>query len=102
MDEPFTGIDATTQEATLNLLDALRAQQVTVMVSTHDLNLAARRFDQVLLLNRRVIAFGPPDQVFTPAHISQGFSGQVLFLDGVIVVDQCCPPDEISHEVKHD
>jgi ABC-type Mn2+/Zn2+ transport system ATPase subunit len=102
MDEPFTGVDAATQEATLNLLDELHARQVTVMVSTHDLNLAARRFDQVLLLNRRLVTFGPPEQVFTPAFISQAFSGQALFLDGVIVVDQCCPPDEISPEVQHD
>ena len=58
MDEPFTGVDAATQEATLELLDDLQAQQVTVMISTHDLNLAAARFEQVLLLNHRVVAYG--------------------------------------------
>ena len=47
MDEPFTGVDATTQEATLALLDHLRQQKVTVLISTHDLNLAASRFDAV-------------------------------------------------------
>ena len=102
MDEPFTGVDAATQEATLNLLDELHARQVTVMVSTHDLNLAARRFDQVLLLNRRVVTFGPPSEVFTPEHISQAFSRQALFLDGVVVIDECCPPEETSPEVHHD
>ena len=101
MDEPFTGIDITTQEATLNLLDDLRAQQVTVLVSTHDLNLAAERFDQVLLLNRRIVAYGSPSQVFTTQHISQAFSGQALFLDGVVIVDQCCPPDESTHSEHH-
>ncbi len=60
MDEPFTGVDASTQETTLRLLDDLRTQDVTIMVSTHDLNLARERFDQVILLNRRLIAYGTP------------------------------------------
>lgn len=94
MDEPFTGVDLATQEVALNLLDLLRTQGVTVMVSTHDLNLAASRFDRVLLLNRRLIAYGSPAQVFTPQQIAAAFGGQVLFLDGAIVVDQCCPPGE--------
>ena len=59
-----------------------------------DLNLASERFEQVLLLNRRVIAFGSPGQVFTPAHLSQAFGSHVLFLEGTILVDQCCPPKE--------
>ncbi|MBK7454096.1 MAG: ABC transporter ATP-binding protein, partial [Anaerolineales bacterium] len=63
MDEPFTGIDATTQEVTFGLLDHLRKQQVTTIISTHDLNLAASRFDLVLLINHRLIAFGSPTQV---------------------------------------
>jgi ABC-type Mn2+/Zn2+ transport system ATPase subunit len=81
MDEPFTGVDVATQEATLALLDELRAQQVTVMLSTHDLNLAATRFDQVLLLNRQLIGYGPPRQVFTAQAITEAFEGQVLFLN---------------------
>ena len=102
LDEPFTGVDAATQETTLSLLDELQARQVTVMVSTHDLNLAARRFDLVLLLNRRVVAYGAPQQVFTPEFISQAFKGQALFMDGVFIVDQCCPPDNSLPEARHD
>ncbi len=94
MDEPFTGVDFTTQEATLELLEHLQMEQVTAMVSTHDLTLAAERFEQVLLLNKRMIAYGPPNEVFTPENLSQAFGSQVLFLDGVAVVDQCCPPEE--------
>ena len=93
MDEPFNGIDAPTQEATLALLDDLRRQSVTVLVSTHDLNLAASRFDQVVLLNRRLIAYGRPSEVFTSENIRQAFSGQALIMDGLVVVDECCPPD---------
>ena len=47
MDEPFTGVDASTQEATLLLLDRLRERHITVLVTTHDLDMAAHRFDQV-------------------------------------------------------
>jgi ABC-type Mn2+/Zn2+ transport system ATPase subunit len=93
MDEPFSGIDVGTQEATLNLLDQLRAEGVTALVSTHDLTLAASRFDLVMLLNRRLVAFGPVSEVLTATNLAQAFGGQVLFLDGAVVVDQCCPPD---------
>lgn len=94
MDEPFTGVDFTTQETTLELLEHLQSQQVTAMVSTHDLTLASERFDRVLLLNKRMVAYGTPQEVFTPQNLSRAFGSQVLFLDGVAVVDQCCPPEE--------
>ncbi|HZU87491.1 MAG TPA: metal ABC transporter ATP-binding protein [Anaerolineaceae bacterium] len=93
MDEPFNGVDAATQETTLALLDELKRREVTVMVSTHDLNMAALRFESVLLLNRRLVAYGPAAEVFTPENIRQAFSGQVLFVDGAAVVDECCKDD---------
>lgn len=97
MDEPFTGIDAPTQETTLALLDQLKAERISVLVSTHDLNLAARRFDHVLLLNRRLIAYGPPEQVFQPENIRKAFASQALILNDMVVVDDCCPGDEHHH-----
>jgi manganese/iron transport system ATP-binding protein len=96
MDEPFTGVDVTTQEVTLALLDQLREQKVTVLVSTHDLNMAAQRFDAVILLNRRLIAYGSPAQVFTSENVASAFQTQVMFLDKAIVVDQCCTGEEES------
>lgn len=95
MDEPFTGVDATTQETTLNLLDQLREKETTMMISTHDLNLAASRFDYALLLNHKLIAFGKPKEVFVKENLSQAFGNALLVVDnGVILVDECCPPDE--------
>lgn len=106
MDEPFTGVDVTTQETTLALLDRLESHGVTLMVSTHDLNLAASRFERVLLLNHRVIAYGTPAEVLTTDHIVRAFGAQVMLLNGdrgktdlstpskAIVIDQCCPPEE--------
>ncbi len=93
MDEPFSGVDVSTQEATLGLLDRLRTQGVTVLVSTHDLTLAATRFDQIILINRRLIAFGAVADVLTTKILSQTFGGQVFYVDGAAVVDQCCPSE---------
>jgi manganese/iron transport system ATP-binding protein len=91
MDEPFNGVDLTTQEKLFEILDELRRQSVTTIVATHDLNLALAKFDLALLLNRRLIAIGPPAQVLRREPIRQAFGNQALDLDQMIVVDQCCP-----------
>lgn len=93
MDEPFTGVDAATQATTLALIEQLKTHQVTVMVSTHDLNMAAQRFEQVLLLNRRLIAYGPARQVLSAQTIQQAFGGRAWLMDGLALIDDCCPPD---------
>ncbi|MFH0916500.1 MAG: metal ABC transporter ATP-binding protein [bacterium] len=91
LDEPFTGVDVSTREATLDLLAGLRASSVTVLVSTHDLDLAAGRFDEVVLLNGRLVSAGRPQEVFTQEHLQAAFGGQMMVVDGkTIVVDQCC------------
>ena len=94
MDEPFTGVDVTTQETTLILLERLREQQVTVLVSTHDLSMANERFKKVLLINHRLIAFGSPTEVLTPQNISAAFGQHVLYANGTAIIDECCPGDE--------
>ena len=94
MDEPFSGVDVATQEATLALLEELRRRAVTVLVSTHDLSMAAQRFETVMLINRRLIAYGSPDEVFSPSHLREAFGGKALFLDGAVVFDECCQAEE--------
>ena len=95
MDEPFAGVDVSTQETTLGLLDELQQRQVTVMVSTHDLGMASTRFDYVVLLNHRLVAFGPAAEALTTETIREAFGGQVLFLEnGAIAIDQCCHQSE--------
>jgi manganese/iron transport system ATP-binding protein len=91
LDEPFNGVDQTTQEKVFEILDHLRDMCVTTLVSTHDLNLAATRFDFVLLLNRRLVAAGPPNQVMRKDIIRQAFGSSALDLGDLVVVDQCCP-----------
>ncbi len=95
MDEPFTGVDVNTQETTLQLLENLKQQQVTILISTHDLSLASTRFNQILLLNHRVIAYGPPEEAFTPPNLQAAFGGHMLVLPGgPVVIDDCCPPQD--------
>ena len=97
MDEPFTGVDVSTQEIMFALLDELKKEKVTVMVSTHDLNMAGLRFDRVLLLRRKLVAYGKPAEVFTREHVQEGFGSQVLYLEDAVVIDQCCPGNEHDH-----
>ena len=94
LDEPFTGVDAAVREGILEVLDDLAARGITVLASTHDLGLARRRFELALLLNRRVVAYGPAGDVFTADTISRTFGSQATMLDGVLVIDQCCPVHE--------
>jgi ABC-type Mn2+/Zn2+ transport system ATPase subunit len=91
LDEPFTGVDMATREAALEVLAGLREHEVTVLVSTHDLDLAKDRFDEVVLLSRRLIAAGDPATVFTEQNLHAAFGGQMVVVDGrMVVVDQCC------------
>jgi ABC-type Mn2+/Zn2+ transport system ATPase subunit len=68
-------------------------------VSTHDLDLAADRFDRVVLLSGRLIAAGRPEEVFTERNLQAAFGGQMVVVDGkVIVVDQCCGGDRSGND----
>jgi len=102
MDEPFSGVDVPSQEAILEILDGLRRQGVTVLVSTHDLNLAVERFDRLALLNHRLIAYGPARGVITPASLAAAYGGQALWRgeDYALVVGDigCCGEGEGHHE----
>ena len=64
MDEPFTGVDMSTKETILAFLDDSRKSNVTVIVATHDLNMAAKNFENILLLNKEIIAYGSSSEVF--------------------------------------
>jgi ABC-type Mn2+/Zn2+ transport system ATPase subunit len=79
MDEPFAGVDTPSREAIMEILDHLRDHDVTVLVSTHDLNLAVERFDRLALLNRQLIAYGVPHQAVTPQNLAAAYGGQALW-----------------------
>lgn len=94
MDEPFTGLDAKSQEDILAILAELQRRGVTVMASTHDLNLAGQHFDRVVLLNRRVLGVGGPDEVFSTKRLIQAYGGHLRLIqteeETLAVGDTCC------------
>ncbi|MDM8518474.1 metal ABC transporter ATP-binding protein [Anaerolineales bacterium HSG6] len=81
MDEPLTGLDLKSQEGIFAILDKLRQRQVTIMVATHDLNVAAERFDRLLLLNQQVIGFGRAKEVFTTSMLSRTYQGSLNLIE---------------------
>ncbi len=90
MDEPFQGVDATTERAIVDLLKELRAAGKTVVVVHHDLQTVPEYFDWVTLLNVRRIASGPVAAVFTDENLRLTYGGRVAFLErnGNGVVEQ--------------
>jgi manganese/zinc/iron transport system ATP- binding protein len=80
MDEPFQGVDATTERAIVVLLQELRSAGKTVVVVHHDLQTVPDYFDWVTMLNVRLIATGPVDEVFTEENLRLTYGGRVAFL----------------------
>ena len=80
MDEPFQGVDATTERAIVTLLQELRANGKTVVVVHHDLQTVADYFDWVMLLNIRRIASGPVDEAFTSDNLRETYGGRLAFM----------------------
>ena len=80
MDEPFQGVDATTERAIVTLLQELRENGKTVVVVHHDLQTVTDYFDWVTLLNIRRIASGPVDETFTSDNLRETYGGRIAFM----------------------
>ncbi len=101
MDEPLTGLDVPSQEAIFEILDLLRSRHITVLVSTHDLQLAADRFDRQMLLKRKLLAFGQPSDVLTPEHLRLAYGTHLTVLpvpDGLLALGDTCCDGEHEHD----
>jgi manganese/zinc/iron transport system ATP- binding protein len=83
MDEPFAGVDVTTERAIMILLRDLREQGCTLIVVHHDLQTVPEYFDHVMLLNLRNVAFGPVDEVFTSENLQKTYGGRLHLLTEV-------------------
>jgi ABC-type Mn2+/Zn2+ transport system ATPase subunit len=81
LDEPFSGVDQTSAELLERLLADLAREGRALLVATHDLE-QARRFDRVLCLNRRQIAFGPPAETLTRPVLEATYGGEIVTLPG--------------------
>ncbi|MDU5949454.1 MAG: ATP-binding cassette domain-containing protein [Paenibacillus macerans] len=86
MDEPFAGVDATTEKAIIGLLHELKEQGKTVLVVHHDLATVREYFDHVLLLNGELIAAGPTAETFTPENLQKTYGGRIAMLQDLAAV----------------
>jgi manganese/zinc/iron transport system ATP- binding protein len=80
MDEPFAGVDAATESAIVTLLRELKARGRTVLVVHHDLQTVREYFDEVMLLNMRIVACGPTQTVFTDDNLQKTYGGRLTLL----------------------
>lgn len=93
MDEPFSGLDAVSQEEVLQIITMLKDHGVTVMVAMHDLNMASENFEKVMLLNQSIIGFGNPKEIFTEQRLKDVYGNHIHMVnteDGVMLVDDTC------------
>ena len=80
MDEPFAGVDAATEKAIIELLKELKDRGRTVFVVHHDLHTVPEYFDWVMLLNMRLVKFGPTEEVFTDENLRFTYGGKLNLL----------------------
>jgi manganese/zinc/iron transport system ATP- binding protein len=83
MDEPFTGVDAATESAIVKILQELREAGKTVLVVNHDLQTAREYFDMLILINMRLVAFGPTEEVYTTELLQKTYGGRLTILSDV-------------------
>jgi zinc/manganese transport system ATP-binding protein len=93
LDEPTSGVDIRTRDEVLHLLADLNAAGMTVIMTTHELNSVAAHLPHVVCVNRRIVAEGDPDDVFTPAVLNETYAAdlRVVRLDGSVLVADVAP-----------
>jgi manganese/zinc/iron transport system ATP- binding protein len=93
LDEPFAGVDATTEKAIIDVLRKLRADNRTLVVVHHDLETVREYFDWLVLLNVRVIADGPVDAVFNLDNLQATYGGRIAYFGSAMgAAEQRRPP----------
>lgn len=80
LDEPFVGIDITTEEKIIVQLKKLSQEGKTILVIHHDLSTVREYFDKVILLNQRLVAIGDTETTFIDENIAKAFGGQLNIL----------------------
>lgn len=92
LDEPFSGVDVAAEEEIMATIESLKTDQITVLLATHDIQMAINRFDKLLMINQKLVAYGHYKEVFTPEKLQATFGGHVgIISEGertVIVIDE--------------
>ncbi len=93
LDEPTSGVDIRTRDEVLHLLAELNAQGLTIVLTTHELNSVAAHLPHVVCVNRRIIAQGDPDDVFTAPILNATYAAdlRVVRQDGNILIADAAP-----------
>ena len=81
LDEPLAGLDIPSQEQIFKILDEMKKKSVTVLFATHDLELAGQQFDKIMLLNRRLVAYGNRNEVLTRKNLEIAFGGYLQIVE---------------------
>ncbi len=89
LDEPFTGVDVKTENSIIELMKSLRAEGKLILVSTHNLGSVPNFCDQVVLINREILAAGPIETTFTESNLALAFGGMLrhVHLEGADLHD---------------
>ena len=88
LDEPFVGVDIPTEERIIEILKEQASAGKTLLVVHHDLSTVMQYFDQVILLNHRLIAYGNTQEVFTQENIAKAYGGQLSILQKIAMVEK--------------
>lgn len=87
LDEPFVGVDITTEEKIITILKDLASQNKTLLVVHHDLASVKKYFNKVILLNQRLIAYGDTETTFTQDNIAKAYGPQLTILHKTGLLD---------------
>jgi ABC-type Mn2+/Zn2+ transport system ATPase subunit len=103
LDEPVTGVDVTTQEDLMRILEAESDAGRTVVATTHDLASAAHHFHQAAFVNGRIVAYGPADLVMDPDLLTATYGGHVIVLRAGdrTIIDDAHHHDDAAPGEKH-
>jgi len=83
MDEPFTGVDTSAEQEIMDTLEILTENGITILLATHNMEKASTEFDKILLIKRRLLAYGTPQEVMQPKMLMEAFGGGIrIFQDG--------------------
>lgn len=87
LDEPFVGVDVTTEDKIIAVLKRLAAEGKTLLVVHHDLSTVPDYFDQVIFINQRLVTYGPTATIFTQENIAKTYGGQLPILHRTGMLD---------------
>ncbi len=102
MDEPFVGVDMATEKTILDLLIQMKEEGKTIIIVHHDIQTVSNYFDYIVMLNTRLIAYGPTDEVLTEENLQATYGGQLNIISKIqsIIKEKEFPLREKGFEDK--